>query len=111
MKEKPDFGFLEKLEIHEKVEINISQLQAKEISQFKESVGDIDSKRHTKRGFNWIFYSGLLFFSTKLRKSFSNQVIIDRFIKYKQEISILMSPGRHLFYEALKFWLQLALRF
>ena len=88
MKEKPDFGFLEKLEIPKKVNIDISQLQAKEGSQFKESVGNIISKRHTKRGFNWMFYSGFLFFSTKFRKSFSDQVILDRFIKYKEEISI-----------------------
>ena len=65
MKEKPDFGFLEKLEIPKKVDINISQLQAKEIFKFKESVGNIDSKSHTKRGSNWMFNSGFLFFSTK----------------------------------------------
>ena len=65
MKEKPDFGFLEKLEIPKKVDINISQLEAKERPQFKESVGNIDSKSHTRRGFNWMFHSGLLFFSTK----------------------------------------------
>lgn len=62
MKEKPDFGFLEKLEIPKKGNIDISQLQAKKGSQFKESVGNINSKRHTKRGFNWMFYSGFLFF-------------------------------------------------
>ena len=88
MKENPDFGFLEKVEIPKKVDINISQLQAKERPQFKESVGNIDSKRLTKRGFNWMFYSGFLFFSTKFRKSCLHQVIFDRFIKYKEEISI-----------------------
>ena len=88
MKENPDFGFLEKVEIPKKVDINISQLQAKERPQFKESVGNIDSKRLTKRGFNWMFYSGFLFFSTKFRKFCSNHAIFDRFIEYKEEISI-----------------------
>ena len=63
-------------------------MQVKEIFQFKESVGNIDSKRLTKRGFNWISYSGLLFFSTKFRKSCLNHAIFDRFIEYKEEISI-----------------------
>ena len=63
-------------------------MQVKEIFQFKESVGNIDSKSHTKRGFNWMFYSGFLFFSTKFRKFCSNHAIFDQFIEYKEEISI-----------------------
>ena len=89
MKENPDFGFLEKVKIPKKVDINISQLQVKEIFQFEESVGNIGSKRLTKRGFNWMFYSGFLFFSTKFRKFCSNHAIFDRFIEYKEEISII----------------------
>ena len=112
MKEKPDFGFLEKLEIQKKksrsISANCKQKRDLNLKKVLETLTQRDIRSAAPIGY---FILDFYFFSTKLRKSFSNQVIIDRFIKYKQEISILMSPGWHLFYEALKFWLQLALRF